>query len=238
LYYFCHTIDMQHKNMHIKTEPYVLYEDNHLLVVYKPAGWLTQGDDTGDMTILDWGKAYIKAKYDKPGEVFLHAVHRLDRPVSGVLIMARTGKSLGRMAEMFRQKSIQKEYWALTLKAPANASSALRHFLLKDEERNVVNIVPQSTPNAKEALLRYEYDGQVSNYHRIKVFPQTGRPHQIRVQLAFIGCPIVGDLRYGAAMPRPDASIALHCRRMTLIHPVKREPMEVIAELPADFYTM
>lgn len=216
--------------------PTVLYEDNHLLIVYKPAGWLTQGDETGDPTLLDWGKEYIKASYDKPGEVFLHAVHRLDRPVSGVIILSRTGKALGRMAEMFRQKSIQKEYWALTVRKPEPPSAALRHFLIKDETHNRVKVYLRQMPDTKEALLRYEYEGLVKGHFQTRVFPQTGRPHQIRGQLAAIGCPIVGDLKYGAPTPRADASIALHCRRLSFIHPVRREPMEIVAELPPNFY--
>ncbi len=213
--------------------PSVIYEDNHLLVINKPAGWLVQGDHTGDRTLIDWGKAYLKEKYEKPGAVFLHPAHRLDRPVSGAVLMARTDKALGRLNELFRTHAVEKQYLALSLNAPRQQSGELRHFLLKDEQRNIVTAFNKSAPNAKEAVLRYEYAGTFGQRHLLRVFPLTGRPHQIRVQLASMGCSIIGDVKYGASEPLADASIALHCFFMRFVHPVRQEPMEVTADFPA-----
>jgi 23S rRNA pseudouridine1911/1915/1917 synthase len=212
--------------------PKIIYEDNHLLALNKPAGWLVQGDRTGDPTIVDWGKAYLKEKYAKPGAVFLHPAHRIDRPVSGLVLLARTDKALGRLTTLFREQAVAKTYLALALRPPDREAGELRHFLVKDEQRNLVTALPYPAPGAKEALLRYEYAGPAGKYHLLRVFPLTGRPHQIRVQLAGMGCPILGDLKYGAPTPLPDASIGLHCRRMELEHPVRREPMTLEAPLP------
>ena len=213
-------------------QPTVIYEDNHLLVVNKPVSWLVQGDRTGDPTLADWGKNYLKEKYDKPGAVYLHPAHRIDRPVSGAVLMARTDKALGRLAEMFRLHQVQKSYLALVLKAPALPSGELRHFLLKDEQRNVVKAFQKPMPGAKESVTRYLSAGKLGNYFLLNITPLTGRPHQIRVQLAAMGCPILGDLKYGAPAALPDASIGLHCHSMTFIHPVRQEQMTVTAEVP------
>jgi 23S rRNA pseudouridine1911/1915/1917 synthase len=212
--------------------PSVIFEDNHLLVLNKPAGWLVQGDKTGDVTLTDWGKDYLKQKYDKPGAVFLHPVHRIDRPVSGAVIFARTDKALGRLTTQFREKKVQKRYLALVVKAPYPLEGQLRHFLLKDEKRNVVQAFPKPYKDAKESITHYESTGKKTAGYLLRVSPLTGRPHQIRVQLASIGCSIVGDLKYGAPAALPDASIALHCFQMELIHPVKQEPLLVEALLP------
>ena len=212
--------------------PSVIFEDNHLLVLNKPAGWLVQGDKTGDVTLTDWGKDYLKQKYDKPGAVFLHPVHRIDRPVSGAVIFARTDKALGRLTTMFREKKVQKRYLALVVKAPFPPEGQLRHFLLKDEKRNVVQAFPKPYKDAKESITHYESMGKKHAGYLLQVSPLTGRPHQIRVQLATLGCPIVGDLKYGAPSPLPDASIALHCFQMELMHPVRLEPLVVEATLP------
>ncbi len=214
------------------TNDAVIYEDNHLLAINKPAGWLVQGDRTGDATLTDWGKDYLKEKYAKPGAVFLHPVHRIDRPVSGAVLFARTDKALGRLTTMFRDKKVRKTYLALVLKTPVPASGELRHYLLKDEKKNVVKALPHPFRDAKESLTRYETVGKAGDYYLLRVSPLTGRPHQIRVQLAAIGCPIAGDLKYGAPDALPDASIGLHCFRMELVHPVKQELLTIEAGLP------
>jgi len=213
-------------------EPFVIFEDNHLLAICKPAGWLVQGDRTGDSTLTDWGKAYLKEKYDKPGAVFLHPAHRIDRPVSGVVLFARTDKALGRLTTMFRDRQVVKTYLALVLNKPRAVAGQLRHFLLKDEQRNVVTAFPKPHGEAKEALLQYEYRGVAGAYHLLRVSPLTGRPHQIRVQLAAMGCPIAGDLKYGASQALPDASICLHSHSIAFEHPVRKEPLLITAPVP------
>jgi len=213
----------------------IVYEDNHLLAVNKPAGWLVQGDQTGDRTLTDWARDYIKAKYGKPGDVFLHPAHRLDRPVSGLVLFARTSKALSRLTVMFRDKQVHKTYLAVALHAPPQKSGELRHFLWKDESKNIVNAIEKSDRrygDAKEAVLKYTYEGEGSVGHWVRVNPITGRPHQIRVQLAAMGCPIIGDVKYGASTPLPDASIALHGWQIHFNHPVKNEPMTLEAALP------
>ncbi len=210
----------------------IIFEDNHLLAINKPAGWLVQGDRTGDATLTDWGKNYLKEKYAKPGAVFLHPAHRIDRPVSGAVLFARTDKALGRLTTMFREKKVEKTYLALVLKAPAQASGELRHYLLKDEKKNIVKALPHPFKDAKESITQYESIGRAGNYFLLKVSPLTGRPHQIRAQLAAMGCPIAGDLKYGAPEALPDASIGLHCRQMAFVHPVRLEKMVVEALLP------
>lgn len=212
--------------------PSVIFEDNHLLVLNKPAGWLVQADRTGDVTLTDWGKEYLKEKYNKPGAVFLHPVHRIDRPVSGAVIFARTDKALGRLTTLFREKKVQKFYFALTIKAPNPQEGKLKHFLLKDEARNVVQAYPKPYRDAKESITHYETMGKQEAGYLLKITPLTGRPHQIRVQLSAIGCPILGDLKYGASKALPDASIGLHCFQMELMHPVRQEPLVVEAPLP------
>ncbi|TAE48288.1 MAG: RluA family pseudouridine synthase [Cytophagia bacterium] len=215
----------------------VLYEDNHLLIVNKRAGLLTQGDETRDKTLADYAKEYIKEKYEKPGDVFLGIPHRLDRPVSGLIILARTSKGLERMTELFRERKIQKTYWAIVKRKPKEEKGKLTHWLIKDEKRNFVTAYDYPQENALKAELNYRVLGELNDHFLIEVNPITGRPHQIRVQLASMGCPIRGDIKYGFSKPNLDASINLHSRRAYFIHPVKKEPILVKAGLPeSDFW--
>ena len=207
-------------------KPGILYEDNHIIAVNKPAGWLVQGDHTGDLTLLDWCKTYIKNKYDKPGAVFLGCIHRIDRPVSGVVLFARTSKALERMNAMLAKKEIKKTYIAATERSPMPESGELEHYLSKDNERNRSFVVPArdvAKHDAKLCQLKYETIGKNERgIALLKIHPLTGRPHQIRVQLSTIGCPIVGDIKYQASAPLPDLSIALHCLSMEFVHPVTK----------------
>jgi 23S rRNA pseudouridine1911/1915/1917 synthase len=213
-------------------EPSIIFEDNHLLVLNKPAGWLVQADRTGDLTLTDWGKTYLKEKYAKPGAVYLHPAHRIDRPVSGAVLFGRTDKALGRLTTLFREKKIEKTYFALTLNAPGAESGELRHYLLKDEKRNTVVVYNKPHGDAKESITRFTTLEKIGNLYLLKMEPLTGRPHQIRAQLNAIGCPILGDLKYGASDALPDASIGLHCRNMAFIHPVRLEKVSFEADLP------
>jgi Pseudouridylate synthases, 23S RNA-specific len=213
-------------------EPTVLYEDNHLLVLNKPAGLLVQGDKTGDLTLTDWGRGYLKQKYDKPGAVFLHPAHRIDRPVSGSVLFARTDKALSRLTALFRDKNAEKTYLALCIGTPPEPKGELRHFLLKDEKRNVVAAFIRPRPDAKESITRYELLGKVGGNYCLRITPLTGRPHQIRAQLAAIGCSILGDLKYGSPQALPDASVGLHSWKLSFVHPVRQELLSVEAPLP------
>ncbi len=213
----------------------VIYEDNHLIAINKPVGSLVHGDETGDETLADKVKQYIKVRYNKPGDVYLGVIHRLDRPVSGVIIFARTSKALTRMNKMLQEKSIQKTYVAIVSKRPEELSGKLVHFIAKDEKKNIVRAYASKKSGAKEAILTYELKGELDGKVLLEVNPLTGRPHQIRAQLSKIGCPIVGDLKYGAEYPLPDQSIALHCREMSFMHPVKNEMVVIRADVPSKF---
>lgn len=210
----------------------ILHEDNHLLVVNKPAGILVQGDATGDVPLVEVGKEYIKHKYSKPGAVFLGVVHRLDRPVSGVVVFARTSKALERMNALFRNKETQKTYWALVQHAPARPEGTLVHWLVKDEKKNKTTAYAKENTDGLRSELHYKLLRQQRGFYLLEVNPITGRPHQIRVQLASMGCPIAGDVKYGFAAPLPDASIALHARQLQFIHPVTKESLVISAPLP------
>lgn len=214
----------------------VIHEDNHLLAINKPVGLLSQGDATGDPTALDLGKLYIKMRYDKPGAVFLGSFHRLDRPVSGVLVMARTSKALTRMNKLFQGRKVKKTYLALTRKKPAGESGALKHYLLKDKEKNVTKAYDQvgrRTSAAKESKLEWKLLAMIDHYYLLEITPLTGRSHQIRAQLSAVGCPIVGDMKYGSRQKVDDRSIGLHCRKMEFEHPTTKETIKVEAEMPS-----
>lgn len=210
----------------------VLYEDNHLIIVNKEAGVLVQGDRTGDMTLPDMVKEYIGIKYNKPGAVFLGVVHRIDRPVSGLVILARTSKGLERMTELFRNRKIHKTYWAVVKRKPKEPAGRLVHYLIKDEYTNKVTAYDYPEEGSQKAELTYRMLGSLNDHHLLEVQPITGRPHQIRVQLAAMGCPIRGDVKYGFAQPNKDGSINLHSRRTQFLHPIKKESILVEAGLP------
>jgi 23S rRNA pseudouridine1911/1915/1917 synthase len=210
----------------------VIYEDNHLLIVNKAAGVLSQGDATGDSSLVDLCKAYIKDKFNKPGAVFLGLVHRLDRPVSGVIVLARTSKALARMNELFRNKATRKIYWAIVKGTPDASSATLKHWLIKDENKNVTKSFNKETTGAQYAELNYRVIAEENGYSLLEVNPITGRPHQIRVQLSSIGCPIQGDVKYGSSRPNEDGSICLHARCLYFEHPVQRIPVMVEAPVP------
>ncbi len=212
----------------------VLYEDNHLIAVNKRVGDLVQGDQTGDETLADEVKAYIKVKYNKPGDVFLGIVHRIDRPVSGVVLFARTSKALARLNKMFQEKTIKKTYWAIVDKRPNEESGRLEHYIKKNQEKNRVNVFDKEKSGGKIAILNYQLLVSFTNYHLLEVDLETGRHHQIRAQLSRMGCHIKGDLKYGAKRSNPDGGISLHSRMVSLMHPVKNEPLVITATPPDD----
>jgi 23S rRNA pseudouridine1911/1915/1917 synthase len=212
----------------------VLYEDNHLIAVNKRPGDIVQGDKTGDAPLSDVIKQYIKKKYKKPGDVFLGTVHRLDRPVSGVVLYARTSKALERLNELFRNKTLKKTYWAIVHNSPKEEEGRLLHYLVKDESKNKAKAFNYAAPHSKEAVLNYRIIGKGDRYTFLDVDLETGRHHQIRIQLSTIGCPIKGDLKYGAERSNKDASICLHARKLEFLHPVKKEPIEIVAPVPAE----
>jgi 23S rRNA pseudouridine1911/1915/1917 synthase len=212
----------------------VLYEDNHIIIINKLPSQIIQGDKTGDIPLSELLKEYIKAKYSKPGEVFLGVVHRLDRPVSGVTIFARTSKALSRLNEMLKSREIRKTYWAVVKNQPPQINDRLINYLNRDEARNKSFIVSENTKSAQRAELTYRLLGKSNSYYLLEVDLLTGRHHQIRAQLAAIGCPIKGDLKYGFARSNPDGSIHLHARQINFIHPVKKEMLSIIAKPPSD----
>jgi 23S rRNA pseudouridine1911/1915/1917 synthase len=210
----------------------VLYEDNHLLVVNKSPGILSQGDATGDESLVELCKAYIGEKFNKPGAVFLGLVHRLDRPVSGVVVLARTSKALERMNALFRNKETKKIYWAIVKNKPPSNQETLKHWLRKDEARNRTTAFKKETEGAQYAELDYQVIATEAGHWLMEVSPLTGRPHQIRVQLASIGCPIRGDLKYGDSEANEDGSICLHAKQLSFEHPVQKTLLIIKAPLP------
>lgn len=212
----------------------VLYEDNHLIAVNKRAGDITQGDKTGDEPLPEKVKRWIKEKYDKLGNVFCGVIHRLDRPTSGLVMFAKTSKGLSRMNILFKEKDVQKIYWAIVENAPENESGTLMNYLKKNKQKNKSSVVNERTEGAKKAELDYRVIGRSDRYTLLEVLPKTGRHHQIRTQLSKIGCIIKGDLKYGAMRSNKDGSICLHARAISFIHPVKKELVQITAPVPQD----
>ena len=213
----------------------VIFEDNHLIAVAKKAGDIVQGDKTGDVPLSDMVKAYLKEKYHKPGEVFLGVVHRLDRPVSGVVLFARTSKALPRLNKMFAEhQAVRKTYLAIVANRPPEPQGTLTHWLTRNEKQNLARAYDREVPNSKKAVLDYRLVAQSERYYLLEIELHTGRHHQIRCQLAKMGCPIKGDLKYGAERSNPDGSISLHAYHVTFEHPVSHEMIDVKAPLPED----
>ena len=212
----------------------VLYEDNHIIIVSKTTGEIVQGDKTGDKPLSETVKQYIKEAYAKPGDVFLGVVHRLDRPVFGLVLFARTSKALSRLNAMFADGEVKKKYWAIVKDAPVESEGTLTHWLVRNEKQNKSYAYDHEVPRSKKAILDYRVIGKSDNYYLLEVDLKTGRHHQIRCQLAKIGCPIKGDLKYGAKRSNPDGSISLLSRSMQFIHPVSKKAIVVEAPLPDD----
>lgn len=212
----------------------VLYEDNHIIIVYKQSGEIVQGDKTGDKPLSETIKEWIKQKYAKPGNVFLGVVHRLDRPVSGIVVFAKTSKSLSRLNNMFRNGEVRKTYWAMVQTAPNMPEATLTNWLVRNEKQNKSYVYNNEMPNAKQAILKYKTIGQTEHYTLLEVNLFTGRHHQIRCQLAAMGCPIKGDLKYGARRSNPDGSISLLSHKVEFIHPVSKQKIVVVSPLPTE----
>ena len=213
----------------------VLYEDNHIIAVSKTCHEIVQGDKTGDIPLSETVKAYIKEKYQKPGEVFLGVTHRLDRPTTGVVLFARTSKALSRLNEMFKShEKIQKTYWAIVQTPPPTPQGRLENYLWRNEKQNKSFVVKPGTKDAKLAILSYKTIAQSDRYTLLEINLETGRHHQIRCQLAALGSPVKGDLKYGAKRSNPDGGISLHARKIEFIHPVSKLPISITAPLPDD----
>jgi 23S rRNA pseudouridine1911/1915/1917 synthase len=212
----------------------ILYEDNHVIVINKSSSDIVQGDKTGDETLPDKIKAYLKEKYQKPGNVFCGVVHRLDRPTSGVVIFARTSKALERLNSQFREKETNKTYWAIVETKPDPLANTLVHYLKKNEQQNKSYASMKETPGSKRAVLHYNFLASSDRYYLLEITLETGRHHQIRCQLASIGCVIKGDVKYGAKRPNPDGSISLHARSLEFIHPTSKEVVKITAPVPKD----
>ncbi|WP_010521043.1 RluA family pseudouridine synthase [Aquimarina agarivorans] len=212
----------------------ILYEDNHIIAINKRAGDIVQGDQTGDMPLSEVVKQYIAKKYNKPGAVFLGVVHRLDRPTSGVIIFARTSKAVTRLNKAFAEKKTQKTYWAVVSPTPPKPEGNLLHFLKRNTKQNKSYAHIKEVPESKKASLSYKLLKKLDNFSLLEIELHTGRHHQIRAQLNKIGCSIKGDLKYGAKRSNPNGGIHLHARMLGFIHPVKKEPIEIIAPTPAD----
>lgn len=210
----------------------VLYEDNHLIIINKPSGALVQGDKTGDVPISEDVKQYIKEKYNKPGDVFLGVVHRLDRPVSGIVIFARTSKALERMNALFKEKKVQKTYWAVVQNPPKLHNGTIHTYTIKDSIKLKAKVFDKEIPGSKLCTLDYQIINQTDRYYLLEVLPHTGRYHQIRSQLSHIQSPIKGDIKYGFARTNSDGSIHLHARKIDFVHPVSKIQISVTAPVP------
>lgn len=210
----------------------VVYEDNHIIVVNKTSSEIVQGDKTGDIPLSETVKQYLKEKYQKPGNVFVGVTHRLDRPVSGLVVFAKTSKALSRLNEMFKNSEVKKTYWAIVKECPRELEGELVHYLVRNEKQNKSYAYDKEVPDSKKAILHYRLIARSQNYNLLEVDLKTGRHHQIRCQLAKMGCPIKGDLKYGFARSNPDGSICLHARRISFIHPVSKEQIDIEAPVP------
>lgn len=212
----------------------VLYEDNHLIVVNKRVGDIVQGDKTGDDPLSEVVKQYLKEKYNKPGNVYLGVVHRLDRPTSGIVLFSKTSKALPRLNKMFAQGETKKKYWAVVKNAPPEENATLIHWLVRNPKQNKSYAHNKEVPNSKKAVLDYKVIKKLDNYYLLEIDLKTGRHHQIRAQLAAIGCSIKGDLKYGADRSNKDGGIHLHARSLAIMHPVQKEPIAFLAPPPED----
>jgi 23S rRNA pseudouridine1911/1915/1917 synthase len=212
----------------------ILYEDNHLIAVNKLPSEIVQGDKTGDTPLSEDVKHYIKEKFNKPGKVFLGVIHRIDRPVSGVVVFARTSKALSRMNDLVKKREMDKIYWAIVKNRPEDTEGELRHFLIRNEKKNKSFAITTEKKGSKEGVLKYRLIKESKDYHLLEIELLTGRHHQIRAQLSVIGCPIKGDLKYGFDRSNKDASISLHARSVSFVHPVTKEPVTIIADPPQD----
>jgi len=210
----------------------ILYEDNHLIVINKRSGDIVQGDKTGDEPLSEVVKKYIAIKYNKPGAVYLGVVHRLDRPTSGIVVFARTSKALSRLNKLFAERQTQKTYWALVKNPPQAASGTLTHYLKRNTKQNKSYAFAKAVPDSKKAILDFKHLKKLKTFSLLEIDLHTGRHHQIRSQLTAIGSPIKGDLKYGSARSNPDGSISLHARKLSFIHPVKKEKVTFIAPVP------
>ena len=210
----------------------VVYEDNHIIVVNKTSSEIVQGDKTGDTPLSEMVKQYLKEKYNKPGNVFIGVTHRLDRPVSGLVVFAKTSKALPRLNEMFRNGEVKKTYWAIVKECPKETEGELVHYLVRNEKQNKSYTYDKEVKNSKKAVLHYKLIDHSQNYYLLEVDLKTGRHHQIRCQLAKMGCPIKGDLKYGFPRSNPDGSICLHARTVQFVHPVSKEMIQLTAPVP------
>ena len=210
----------------------VVYEDNHIVVVNKTSSEIVQGDKTGDTPLSEMVKQYLKEKYNKPGNVFIGVTHRLDRPVSGLVVFAKTSKALPRLNEMLRNGEVKKTYWAIVKECPKETEGELVHYLVRNEKQNKSYAYDKEVKNSKKAVLHYKLIGHSQNYYLLEVDLKTGRHHQIRCQLAKMGCPIKGDLKYGSPRSNPDGSICLHARTVQFVHPVSKEMIRLTAPVP------
>lgn len=225
---------MSSKILSNKNNLQVLYEDNHIIIVNKRAGDIVQGDKTGDKPLSEVVKSFLKEKYNKPGNVYLGVVHRLDRPTTGIVLFAKTSKALPRLNKLFADKKANKTYWALVKNIPDKTENTLIHWLKKNPKNNKSSAFIKETEGSKKAILHYKTIKQLDNYFLLEIALETGRHHQIRSQLSSIGCPIKGDLKYGFDRSNKDGSISLHARRLNFTHPVSKEPVSITASLPDD----